>query len=173
MKNSIFFILPFLFLFISNTPAQQLSPFVVSSSGGFYSNSSGMLSFTTGEMSAVETYKSPFAILTQGFQQSWDFGTYITEHPNPNFSYGIYPNPSDGNFYLLTKATDNNDIAVKIVDVSGREILTKRFYQQDKINVIPFDLSDKAQGTYLFVFTLKENSTKQEYHGIQKIQIVQ
>jgi len=131
-----------------------------------------MLSFTTGEMTAVETYTSPSTILTQGFQQAWDFGTYINEHPIPNFSFGIYPNPSNGYFKLVTESEVNEHVDVRISDVLGREILRKKFYHQSKINVQPFDLSDAAQGIYLIALTIKENNSSPEYHFINKIQIV-
>jgi len=152
--------------------AQSLSPQVIASSGGLYTNPSGMLSFTTGEMTAVETYTSPTIILTQGFQQTWDFGTYITEHPNQHFSFGIYPNPSGGNFKLVTEAEVNEHVTVKILDVLGKEILRTAFYHQGKINVQPFDLSHAAQGIYLIALTVKENNSSSENNFIKKIHIV-
>jgi len=172
MKKNQFIILFFLVLSIGSTSAQQLTPFVVSSSGGFYNNTAGMLSFTTGEMTAVETFSSPSNILTQGFQQAFDFGTYITEHPNQHFSFGIYPNPSDGNFNLVTETEVNEHIVVKILDVLGKEILRTAFYHQNKINVQPLDLSHAAQGIYLIALTVKENNSSPAYHFIQKIHIV-
>src|SRR4030095_17267989 len=63
-----------LFLFLLSYPygkSQQLVPTVISSSGGFYSTPSAMLSFTTGELASIETYSAPGLILTQGFHQSW------------------------------------------------------------------------------------------------------
>ena len=168
-KNLILFI-----LMVISMPmlAQQISPYVISSSGGNYQNTEGMLSFTTGELAVVETYISPAIILTQGFQQPWDFGTFITEHPSPNFSFGIYPNPSDGNFNLLTETEDNEMILVTILDVLGKEIMRTTFYHQNKINVEPFDLSFAAQGIYLITITVKESNTSQESHFIKKLQIV-
>ncbi|MGB4850615.1 MAG: T9SS type A sorting domain-containing protein [Saprospiraceae bacterium] len=152
--------------------AQSISPQVIASSGGFYNNAYGMLSFTTGEMSAVETYTSPSAILTQGFQQTWDIGTYITEHPMQDFSFGIYPNPSDGYFNLVTKADVNEYINVKILDVLDREILQTTFYHQNPVNIQSFDLSNAAPGIYLIALTIKENKSNPESHYITKIQII-
>jgi hypothetical protein len=149
--------------------AQSVSPFVVSTSGGFYSSSAGMLSFTTGEMTAVETYTSPVAILTQGFQQTFDIGTYITEHPNPYFAFGVYPNPSSGNFNLITETSIDEYISVRISDMLGREILSREFYQHASVNIEPFDLSIAAPGMYLITLTLQENP---EYQFVLKIQVV-
>lgn len=170
-KNRI--ILLFLYLVpIGSISAQQLSPFVVSSSGGFYSNDSGMLSFTTSEMSAVETFTSPSAILTQGFQQPWDFGTSINENPDLDFSIGIYPNPTNGDFNLLTESLISARVDVIILDVLGREVLKKEFYHQSLINVQSFDLSNAVQGIYMIAITVKENnSSSPEHHFIRKIHI--
>ena len=166
-------LLIFLIISIENISAQQLTPYVVSSSGGFYSNASGMLSFTTAEMTAVETFISPLNILTQGFQQTDELGTYTIEHPDSQFSFAIYPNPSDGNFNLVTEAEVNEHIGVKILDVMGRQILQTTFYEEDKINIKPFDLSAVAAGIYLVSLFVKENnSSKQENYFIKIIQIV-
>lgn len=48
--------------------AQSLSPQVIASSGGYYSNGSGSLSWTLGE-TMTETFTSGSPQLTQGFQQ--------------------------------------------------------------------------------------------------------
>ncbi len=160
-----------LFLSAGQISAQQLTPFVVSPSGGFYSNTSGMLSFTTGEMTAIETFTSSENILTQGFQQIWDFGTYITEHPNLNFSFGIYPNPSDGYFNLVTETEENVHVVVKILDVLGKEILHSEFYQQNNINIQPFDFSHVAAGLYVISLSLNEGTSGTDNHYVSKIQI--
>lgn len=160
-------------LLSGNLYSQQLSPQVISSSGGFYSNQYGMLSTTTGELATIETYSSPYHILTQGFQQPWDLGTYITEHPVHDFSFGIYPNPSDGNFDLLTESETNNFITVRVLNVLGREIMKREVYHQRKINIEPFDLSRAAPGIYLVALTVRKNSSpKAENYFVKKIHIV-
>ncbi|HLF64251.1 MAG TPA: T9SS type A sorting domain-containing protein [Saprospiraceae bacterium] len=172
MKKNQCIIWLFLILATGRMFAQELNPFVVSSSGGFYSNASGMLSFTIGEMTAVETYTSSAAILTQGFQQTFDFGTYITEHPNPHFAFGIYPNPSDGYFSLLTDSEANENVVVRISDVLGRVILRTEFDQQSNVHIQPFNLSDKTPGVYLISLSVQENNSGMENNFVSKIQIV-
>jgi len=171
MKNQYHFLL-FLFVIATKTTAQQLLPFAISSSGGFYNNSSGMLSFTTAEMSAVETYISPSSILTQGFQQAWDFGTKTTEYPNHHFSFGIYPNPSIGHFNLFIDTELNQNIDVKILDLLGKVILQTSYYHESGINVESIDLSFAAPGIYIVSLTIKEKITSPAYHSTKKIHIV-
>ena len=172
MKTYLFILFCLLLLSAEKIVAQRVSPFVVSASGGFYSSAAGMLSFTTGEMTAVETYTSPVAILTQGFQQTFDIGTYITEHPNPNFAFGVYPNPTSGNFNLITETPIDEHISVRISDMLGRVILSKEFDQHASINIEAFDLSLAAPGMYLIVLTVQESNASVKYQFTSKIQVV-
>ncbi len=59
-------------LFFCTSNAQSLSPQVISTSGGYLTNSKGSLSVTIGELTAVETISNTSInlILTQGFQQN-------------------------------------------------------------------------------------------------------
>ncbi|MEO5906909.1 MAG: T9SS type A sorting domain-containing protein [Saprospiraceae bacterium] len=152
--------------------AQLLSPFVVSSSGGFYNNSAGMLSFTTGELSMVETFVSSGNILTQGFQQSWDFDTAIEESPDAKFSINIYPNPSDGNFNLMTTSEKQVDISMNIISILGVEIFRENFYQEEITSIHPFQLSTVPQGLYLIMVSAKDKIKGKEYQFMTKIHIV-
>ena len=151
--------------------AQQIAPSVVSTSGGFYSNSSGMLSFTTGELAAVATYTTPGSILTQGFQQAWDFSTAVNDYPNSTFGFGVYPNPSDGNFYLVTETEDPARVTMRVIDLLGKEIYSKAFDQSTEMNVESFDLSRFASGTYMIALDVNQTAKPQE-HFINKIQII-
>lgn len=129
--------------------AQYLTPQVISSSGGFYSNASGSLSFTTAEMSAVATYSNASVILTQGFQQAWDFNTSASQHFDPDLSPVVYPNPSDGYFYLVSNFTSGIHIGIKIIDMIGNEILLKEILLENNINVVPINMTTAAEGIYL------------------------
>ena len=168
-------VLLLLIFFLSTTfiSSQQLTPSVISTSGGFYTNASGMLSFTTGEMSAVETYNSPTNTLTQGFQQVWELGTGINENQDPPFSFSIYPNPSDGHFNLVTENKSNAHADIRMIDLLGREVQHIAFDQESNIHVQSIDLSDIAQGMYLMTITMKDKrSASPTLHIIEKIQIV-
>ncbi|HUR29974.1 MAG TPA: T9SS type A sorting domain-containing protein [Saprospiraceae bacterium] len=161
-----------LFLIPKKNNAQQLSPTVISSSGGFYSNTSGMLSFTTGEMAAVETYISPLNILTQGFQQPVDFSTSTIDHADLNFSFELYPNPTHGEINILTKSESNLEIQIEVVDVLGKIIQQKTFLHESKSSVNHIDLTNAAVGIYFLMLKAKENNRVEEQYFISKIQIV-
>ena len=65
-------ILPLLLLIVLNLNSQTTTPNVVSTSGGFYANSTASLSVTVGELTSVSTVSNASInlILTQGFQQN-------------------------------------------------------------------------------------------------------
>jgi len=152
--------------------SQQLTPSVISSSGGFYNNTAGMLSFTTGEMSAIETYSKTTSILTQGFQQPWDLGTYINEHPFQDFSFGIYPNPSDGQFYLLTDSDLNLHLDISVSDLLGKKCKSISVDPVSKINIELVDVSALPGGTYIVSLKAKQKNTSHENIFNTKITIV-
>jgi hypothetical protein len=172
MKNLSGIVMLFLLCPLVPLFSQQLTPFVISSSGGFYSNTSGMLSFTTGEMAAVETYSNSTSILTQGFQQPWDFGTYINEHPFNDFSFGIYPNPSNGQFYLLTDSDLNLHLNITVSDLLGQKYHSLSIDPSGKINIEPVDITDLPAGTYILYLRVKEHNTSHEKLFNSKITIV-
>jgi hypothetical protein len=172
MKNLYWIFILTLLCSASSLFSQQISPSVISTSGGFYAGDAGMISFTTGEMAAVETYSNNTSILTQGFQQAWDFGTYITEHPFTDFSFGIYPNPSDGQFYLVTDSDLNLQMTATISDLMGKKIESFPITQQSKINVEWIDVSPMPAGTYILSLHVKEMNTSQENILNHKITIV-
>jgi len=172
MKKHYLFLVFFFLISIGQSSAQQLSQFVISSSGGFYSSASVLLSFTTGEMSAVETYTAPAGILTQGFQQVFDIGTYLTEHPNPQFSFGLYPNPTSTYFNLVTETETSGNLMISIVDMFGRVLLHKEIQQEYLINVEPFDLTRAAAGMYILAITFKENHATHGTQFVSKIQVI-
>ena len=164
MKKCSLLFIAFIALVVQNPDAQQLSPFVVSSAGGFSANNAGMLSFTVGEMSAVETYTTAGNILTQGFQQAWDFNTATHEDPAGGFAFDIYPNPSSGNFQLVSFADRDELISIRIMDIHYHHIAG--------IHIEPVDLQYLAQGIYLILVHLGGNATHDAYQFTDKINIV-
>ncbi len=156
----------------ANLYSQQLSPSVISSSGGFYSGDGGMLSFTAGELSAIETYAGDASILTQGFQQPWDLGTYIAERPFEDFAFGVYPNPSNGQFYLLTESDLSLAMSVTISDLFGQPVKQLHADQVSKINITSIDITTVPAGTYILHLQVKENNISLENTFNYKITIV-
>src|SRR5262245_53217001 len=103
-------------LFIISVPAQSLTPFVVASSGSFYSNSTAQLSFTTGEMAMVETFHTANNFLTQGFQQPSDSDliTKVIFPEDGNTFITLYPNPVVNHLFVKINSENSSAYYFKI-----------------------------------------------------------
>lgn len=162
---------PVLFVFSYSVFGQQLTPMVVSSSGGTYNNSDGMLSFTTGEMSVIETFSSSSFFLTQGFQQPWELSTSISSVPESDLLFGIQPNPSNGYFWMISKSESPSLINWNIVNILGKEILKGEFEHTGNITTEPIDLTSAPSGTYLISLAIQQQS-QPFTQLVYKIQII-
>lgn len=103
--KKLFFTFGMLFLGTAfHVHAQSLSPQVIATSGGYYSNAAGSLSFTVGE-TVTPTITSGGYTLTQGFQQPFDLtidltaylqGYYVGSGQMTDVLYnqGVYGSPS-------------------------------------------------------------------------------
>lgn len=172
MKKCILLIIAFMLVETHRLLAQQLTPFVISTSGGFSSNASGMLSFTSGEMSAVETYTASAHILTQGFQQAWDFSTAIHDQPPSGFSFEVYPNPSSGFFQFVSGGDEDAQVAIHVMNLLGKDILKMKYEHKRGLHFQPLDLAPLPQGIYLISVKLTGHSLSDTYQLVEKINIV-
>ncbi len=151
--------------------AQQLTPFVISSTGGFYAKDFGLLSFTVGEMAAVETYQTSEGVLTQGFQQATDFGTFIIEQSIPRLSFRIYPNPSGNQFNILTDAEINLFVHVKISDMLGQVLMQSEYQTSGLRHAQPFQIA-LPSGMYVITLDIIESNTNRIHNVSRNLQIV-
>ncbi len=172
MNRNILLFAALLLLTVEISFGQQLTPFVVSSSGGYVANASGSLSFTTGEMTTVETYTAAANILTQGFQQPWDFGTYVIEHPGAEFSFNIYPNPSDGKLTMLTESELETDMIINVTDLLGRNVLHADFEHRIPVQSQTLDLAHAAPGIYFLTIAIQTVNSSIESMQTVKLEII-
>lgn len=145
--------------------AQSLSPSVVSSSGAFYSNGAGMLSSTIGEMAMVETFSAGSSILTQGFQQSFDVGVGVPEHPAA-LALSIFPNPTSGNIVIQLPDSYTGKVEANIFDAVGKLVFRKTVPLARNANSIPLSIESLMKGMYVL-----EVKTDTE-HSFTKINLI-
>ena len=151
--------------------AQSLTPFVVSTSGAFFSNSSGMLSTTIGELAAVTTLTGGVNILTQGFQQPWDFNTSIPEITDNGLAFDVYPNPSSGIFTLALNTEKDSKVTVKIYDVLGKTIYFESISHSSGYASHEINLKSMAEGVYFLEMTNEELSSGKITKNTKKINL--
>lgn len=117
--KKIYLIFGFISVFFLNINAQIIAPEVISTSGDYYENSEGSISWTIGE-SMIETYSNGSNILTQGFQQSRLTTVSVFELENIDITINVAPNPTKDFIYLYI---DNfKDINYQIFDFNGKLI---------------------------------------------------
>lgn len=103
------------------TFAQTTSPSVISTAGGLASNEGGSLSYTIGEMAMIETFSTTAHVLTQGFQQPWDFITAVDD-PLSWLGIAVYPNPASGFFYVRLQSTLLTEAKLTVTDVLSSQV---------------------------------------------------
>src|SRR4051812_34416638 len=119
MKRNLLLLCTIAIVIISK--AQSLTPYVVSSSGGFFSNNAGMLSSTVGEMTMVNTFTSSTNILTQGFQQVIDMSVNVSELRRHQFEIAVYPNPVATELSLTIQSDQRQLFKVTFIDIIGNQ----------------------------------------------------
>jgi len=142
--------------FLANS--QTLSPTVVASSGGYFSNTSGSLSFTVAEMTMVQTFTTTGNILTQGFQQPEQNTVGITEPMIAEGDIVAYPNPTTGAFSLQFIANENAEKVISIYNSMGQVVFQKTYQQVSGLNKVNFDISQFSQGMYMVELNLKNSN---------------
>ena len=104
----------FSLLSIGSVSAQE----VVSTQGDSYSNSSGSIDFTIGEV-IISTGTDGTNDITQGFHQTnWNFVDVITHEPS--YEASIYPNPTEELLYIRTSNFEN--VGYTLYDARGRVV---------------------------------------------------
>ncbi len=152
--------------------AQSLTPFVVSTSGAFFSNGAGMLSTTVGELAAVTTLSGGSNILTQGFQQAWDFGVSVPEIHENGLAFDVYPNPSHGVLTLAMNTDKDSKVNLKVYDLLGRTVYFESLNHVSGYAAHEIDLKQIAEGVYLLEVNNVELSSGKITKTTKKINIV-
>jgi hypothetical protein len=102
-----------------------LKPDVVTTTGGFYSNSAGSLSWTMGEPIS-ETFSDTGNTLTQGFQQgAYSVVSVIDEVAQPTINISVYPNPVTS--LLNIKSNSSDPFRAEVIDLQGNIVYEQAF----------------------------------------------
>ncbi len=144
--------------------AQSVSPDVIASAGEFYSNASGSISWTLGEPMG-ETYTSANNILTQGFQQPWDFGTSVTSGSTP-VNADVFPNPTADFVNLQFGDHSNGQYVIEVFNTLGQQLSASQYAATPSARTT-VSLADYANGVY-FITVRKIDGTETSTFKITK-----
>lgn len=148
--KSLILTITFVVILILSGNAQQ----VLSSMGGIFQNSNGILCFTLGEL-AIDIYTKGETTITQGFHQ----GIYVepvSELPGMNFSIDVYPNPVNDYIIIKIEKEYSQNVSFILYDINGKTL---------KNGIIPggeaeISFSGVISGTYLLKIRQNDKELK-------------
>ena len=162
-----------IFAFAVSAFAQTLSPTVIASGGNYASSGGVSLSYTIGELAAVQTFSAGNTILTQGFQQPNDIINGLLDiEKGPDGSFSVYPVPAQTMLWFGYEFTEAGKVEVSMTNVLGQKMgyALSEGYDNGK-QVHSFDCSTYASGNYFL--TVKFTSPSgQEKILTKKVQII-
>ncbi|MDX2360596.1 MAG: T9SS type A sorting domain-containing protein [Crocinitomicaceae bacterium] len=123
---------------------------VVSTQGDSYSNASGSLDFTIGEV-VINTVSDGNNDLTQGFHQTnWNF-VGLEDH-QPDFEVSVFPNPVEDALNIRTSHFEEVNYA--LYDSRGRLVVQNVL----EAELTAIDVSKLAPGAYQLTLTGADQS---------------
>lgn len=119
----------------------------VNTTGGDIQSSQGSVSYSIGQVAT--NYIENGSNRNEGVQQPYEFFQVLSvESFNQKSSIEIFPNPTEGIFYL--KSEELLDAAIEILDASGRLVWST---QLKNVQTSQIDLSSFANGVYSIKIT--------------------
>ena len=142
MKNPLILLL--FFSFSLALTAQE----IISTQGNTYSNASGSIDFTIGEV-VIFTGTNGINDATQGFHQTnWNF--LGVEDFAPDYEASIFPNPTSDVLNIKTSSFEN--VTYTLYDAQGKLVLQNILAAE----VTPIQVSHLAPGSYSIQLTFEE-----------------
>jgi len=166
MKNKIVLLLFLGILGMGHGFAQSLTPMVISTSGGYVSNTAGSLSFTVAEMTMVQTFASTENFLTQGFQQPGDWYASVNE-VDISGDISIYPNPSNGNFTITVNSQENGFSQIYLYDLMGQTTFSTQMDILPGNNTEKIDIGVYPTGIYFLKYLFTSDNGQKETRVIK------
>lgn len=94
--------------------------------------------------------------------QSETFDPAVINNQNTTFSQvRIYPNPGNSPAQLWFIGNENADGIIQLIDLSGRQVLTRKFAIQQGLQTVLLDLSGHQAGQYLI--TVSDSKGRKRY----------
>ena len=131
--------------------AQMLTPTVIASAGAYATGGGVSLSYTVGELAAIQTFTSPNVILTQGFQQPNDIVSGLIDvEQGPDGAFSVYPIPAHGTLWFGYEFNESGKVQVSLMNILGQimDYSLGENYTSGKF-IHSFDCSSYASGNYI------------------------
>ena len=126
-------------------PSISFSQEVISSQGDSYSNASGSIDFTIGEV-VINTGTDGNNDITQGFHQTnWNF--LGVDNHEQNLDATVFPNPMGSELHIQTASYEN--LSYVVYDAAGRIVAEEKLGSTET----SIDVSTYAPSSYSLVLT--------------------
>jgi hypothetical protein len=149
--------------------SQQITQAVIVPAGDVNATSKMYLEWTLGEP-AIETLSSKYQVVTQGFHQPLlraKARLTIAAPQAEQLTITVLPNPVQNRFKTFIERGTNTRLFLDLSDISGRSLY--HTLSTSKVEVIDFDLSPYASGT--FILTVRDSKGRVfQTHKIIKAQ---
>jgi hypothetical protein len=132
-----------LMLFSLFTTISVAAQEVVATQGDSYSNASGNIDFTIGEV-IINTGTDGANYLTQGFHQT-NLNVLGVEAHTSNYEAIIFPNPTEDVLNIRTSKFE--DVTYTLYDVQGKLLIQNKLFAEQT----PIQLAHLAAGSYSLV----------------------
>ncbi|MBI4647513.1 MAG: T9SS type A sorting domain-containing protein [Bacteroidia bacterium] len=162
--KSLILTLIFIFLTTVISLAQSITPEVISSGGGYYTNQYASICLTIGEP-VIETISNDSLTLTQGFQQGdWEI-TAITEVKMPCIEVLLYPNPAKDYISLIIRYDGAEFFTMEMCDADGKTLVTAGLKQND---IQSIDMLGYAPGQYFIKISCLNSGYSKTYKIVKR-----
>ena len=152
MKRNLVLVLATLIFAVCGYSQITIEPSIIASGGGYGETETMSISWTLGEL-ATTTLTGGDIILTQGFQQPFDFRTGISTEAL-NWEITAYPNPVKDELFVRFDIDRTREFLIEIQDVTGRVLYLEQKKEIFPGDVIQLNTSNFTYGVYfLKVFT--------------------
>ncbi len=143
-------LLTFFIASFSFAKSQSLERFVIASAGDFAFVGPVSISFTIGELAAVESFlTNPLMHLTQGFQQPDASYKSVPNVAAPSGSFSLFPNPAKDRVGISYSGLVDGKLRIRLFNVLGQELKSLEVFPQIGQTSHLLDLYGVSQGLYL------------------------
>lgn len=152
-----------LFVIVSTTLGQSITPQVNSTCGEYYTGTNAQLSWTIGEP-IIETVSSTSSSITQGFQQPDYDIVGIIENPDTSYGVTVFPNPTSNSLQIQIQNQKKAEFKIRLTDLNGKKLLDQEIGNATRYII---DLTKYAVSIYFLSVTTKDGTAVQTFK-IQK-----
>ena len=141
---------------VTRVSAQELTPGVLSTSGGMGTADGTAISWTVGEL-MVQTFSADTLMLTQGFEQGEiTVTTSANELSETVMDVQVYPNPVRNILNVDFHNITAQRVRIELMSLNGQTILIREV--NNPFNLSRINLNGAAPGTYLLEVSINGKS---------------